>query len=358
MSSACLVVPGSLETKTGGYIYDRRIFEELKRTGWQTTTLSLDPSFPSPTPEALDAARAGFDRMPDGQLVVIDGLALAGLAPLLPDITRRLRPIALIHHPLADETGIDTERASALEAAERAALALVPQIIVTSPWTRRRLAAYAVDPSRVAVVQPGIDRDPSADRKPSAGVRLLSVATITQRKGHAALVESLAGLKHLDWSLRCAGSLELDRHCARALVQQIENEQLGDRITLLGELSPDQVRDEYAQADLFVLPSYLEGYGMALAEAIAHGLPVVSTTAGAIPDTVPASASRLVPPGDVDALTEALRDVIGDAAVRSSLALAASAAADRVSTWATAGLEFAAVLTANLNEPDAMSPGQ
>jgi glycosyltransferase involved in cell wall biosynthesis len=210
------------------------------------------------------------------------------------------------------------------------------------------LIDYAVDPSRVAVVSPGIDRGALVDRAPESTVRLLSVATITERKGHAALIGSLARLKHLDWSLRCAGSLELDRRCAGALERQIEQAALGDRVELLGELTPDAVRDEYTKADLFVLPSYLEGYGMALAEAIAHRLPVVSTTAGAIPDTVPERASRLVPPGDVDALTEALRELIGDPVARLDLTLAACDAADRVSTWAAAGHEFAAVLTASL----------
>ena len=192
MNAVCLVVPGSLATRTGGYIYDRRIFEQLAGVGWRTTTLSLDPSFPLPSETALRDAKAGFDRIADGHLVVIDGLALAGLTPLLPDIVARLRPIALIHHPLADETGIDAARASTLEAAERSALALVPRVIVTSRWTRRRLADYAVDPSRVAVVEPGIDRGPLPDRAPSSTVRLLNVASITERKGHALLIESLA----------------------------------------------------------------------------------------------------------------------------------------------------------------------
>jgi glycosyltransferase involved in cell wall biosynthesis len=341
----CLVVPGSLAIRTGGYIYDSRILRELASQGWQTTTLSLDRSFPSPTEAALRDARARFDQVPDGHLVVIDGLALAGLGPLLPDIVRRLDPVALIHHPLADETGIDAGRAAELAAAETSALALVPQIIVTSQWTRRRLSDYGVEPSRVAVVEPGIDRGPLVERQPSSTVRLLTVATITPRKGHAILIQSLARLTHLDWSLRCAGSLELDPDCARSLSEQIEQSGLKDRVTLLGEQTPAQVRREYGAADLFVLPSWLEGYGMALAEAIAHGLPVVSTTSGAIPETVPASASRLVPAGDVDALTEALSDLIGDPAKHAALARGARNAADSVSTWHDAARNFAAVLT-------------
>jgi glycosyltransferase involved in cell wall biosynthesis len=275
---------------------------------------------------------------------VIDGLALAGLLAHLPKIVQRLNAVALIHHPLAEETGIHAERAIRLEAAERAALALVSRVIVTSPWTRRRLADYGVAPERVLVVEPGVDRGAPRAREPSPGVRLLTVATITPRKGHDLLVEALARLRNLDWSLRCAGSLEHDRRHAEKLQALIEKNGMGERIRLLGELSPGQVCDEYASADLFVLPSYLEGYGMALAEAIAHGLPVISTTAGAIPDTVPKAASRLVAPGDIDALTEALREVIDDAAVRGRLVRSARAAAATLPSWAEAGRTFAAAL--------------
>jgi len=343
--SVCLVIPGDLDIKTGGYIYDRRIFEELEASGWQTSNLSLDQSFPRPTRAALVRAKAAFDQIPAGRLVVIDGLALTGLMSILPEIVSRLNPVALIHHPLADETGIDVESAVELKAAESSALSLVPEIVVTSQWTRRRLADYGVEPSRVAVVEPGIDRGPMISREPSSTVRLLTVATIIPRKGHAVLIEALARLKDLDWSLRCGGSVDLDPACTAALETQIEQAGLSGRVTLLGELSPDTVRGEYSHADLFVLPSYLEGYGMALAEAVAHGLPVVSTLSGAIPDTVPSAASRLVPAGSVDALADALGQLIRDPAALSELARGARDAADSVSTWQQAASDFAAVLT-------------
>ena len=342
--SVCLIVPGAPETLTGGYLYDRRIFEELARLGWVTNILSLDASFPTPTDSALVNAKAAFDALPDGQLVVIDGLALTGLVSLLPAIAKRLCPVALIHHPLADETGIDAARARTLKAAEQSALALVPRIIVTSPWTRRRLADYDVDPARVAVVEPGIDRELVAAREPSSTVQLLTVATVTPRKGHALLIEALSRLKHLDWSLRCAGSLEMDPVCASALRAQIEQTGLNDRVSLLGEVAPANVGAEYGNADLFVLASYLEGYGMALAEAIAHGLPVVSTTAGAIPDTVPAQAACLVPPGNVDALTDVLDRLIGDSKARSALLKGARDAAGQIPGWQDAARKFAGVL--------------
>lgn len=340
-----LVVPGPLETATGGYIYDRRIFRELSQTGWQTSVIELDAGFPQPSDAALAEARLRFDELPAGSLVVIDGLALSGLLPILPLIVNRLNAIALIHHPLADETGIDARSAAQLEAAERAALAVVPQVIVTSPWTRRRLVDYSVQAERIAVVEPGVDRrGVMSDDTRSETVRMLTVASVTPRKGHEILVAALARLKTLDWSLRLAGAEHHDSDYADSIRAQVASAGLTDRVTWLGELAPERVIDEYAAADLFVLPSYLEGYGMALAEAVAHGVPVVSTTAGAIPDTVPGAAGRLVPPGDVGALAVVLAELIGDQDARRRLTQGVREAADSVSTWAQSARGFAAVL--------------
>lgn len=341
-----LVVPGSLETPTGGYLYDRRILQELETLGFRSSVLSLDDSFPTPTGAALTEAGGRFAVIPDGATVIIDGLALAGLLPLLPGIVRRLRPIALIHHPLADETGIGADLRARLDASERAALACMPRVIVTSPWTRRRLADFGVDAERVVVVEPGVDRPPHRQRRPSGVPTLLTVAAVTPRKGHALLVEALARLGHLDWSLRLAGSLDADPDCAKALEAQISDAGLTHRIRLLGALPPGRIFEEYEHADCFVLPSFLEGFGMALAEAVSHGLPVVSTTAGAIPETVPDTAACLVPPGDVDALTDVLQRLLSDPTALAILAEGARTAVLR--TWCEAGRAFAAALAPDL----------
>jgi glycosyltransferase involved in cell wall biosynthesis len=344
MAAVDLLVPGSPDTLTGGYLYDRRIFAGLAQLGWQTTTHSLDPAFPAPGAAALEHAGRVIDAIPDDRLIVIDGLVLAGLLPLLPSLVRRLRPIALIHHPLADETGISPEYARQLGAAEKAALKLMPRIVVTSKWTRQRLSDYDVDPLSIAVVEPGVDRQQVAAPRTAAGIRLLTVASITPRKGHALLIEALSGLQQLDWTLRCVGSLDLDRACADRLREQIAHTGLAARISLLGELPQEQLCWEYAAADLFVLPSYLEGFGMALAEAIAHGIPVLSTTAGAIPDTVPPAAGRLIPPGDGQALTAALRELIANPRAREDLRQGAQNAASRMPGWDDAARSFAALL--------------
>jgi glycosyltransferase involved in cell wall biosynthesis len=361
-----LFVPGDPNTSTGGYIYNAQILAGLAELGWRTRVHSLDDSFPRPTPSALRDARAELAALPSDGVVVIDGLALAGLERVLDTEAKRLPVVALIHHPLALETGLDPGEARLLETAERNALALVSRVIVTSQWTARTLGSYGVPVERVRVVEPGVDRrsprqraaraaakhpsrDTPEDRPWGSGahdetVRLLCVATVTPRKGHAVLLEALAELRDRRWHLTCAGSVTRDAATFAALEHQIDRLALRARVSFLGDLDADALEREYERADLFVLASYLEGYGMALAEAVARGIPVVSTTAGAIPETVPASAGVLVPPGDSRALAKALAPLLDHDDARARLAANARAAAAALPTWSAAAEKFAAAL--------------
>jgi glycosyltransferase involved in cell wall biosynthesis len=347
------VVPGDLRTPTGGYVYDREIIARLAELGWRTTLHALDASFPQPTPAALRAAREELAGIASGSVVVIDGLALPGLDRVLEDEARRLAFVALVHHPVALETGLDPLDAQRFAGAERRALRYVQRVITTSQWTARTLAADGVPIAALRVAEPGVDRRKTLGSTDARGgargpdheaLHLLCVATLTPRKGHALLFEALNELRDRPWHLTCAGSLLRDTSHVAALQHQIDRLSLRKRVSLLGDLDREALERHYARADVFVLPSYLEGYGMALAEAVAHGLPVVSTTAGAIPETVPASASVLVPPGDARALTKALASVIDDPARRATLAASARAARASLPTWAMAAAKFAAAL--------------
>ena len=332
-----LVVPGPLETRTGGFIYDRRIVEQLRARGWRVSVHELAPGLPQPAPAALAD-------LPAGRTVVIDGLALGGMPAIAERECGRLRLIGLVHHPLALETGLTAAQARELHAAERRALAAVAQVVVTSRTTAAALADYGVAPERVTVVNPGTDPAPLAAGSGGAGLNLLCVATLTPRKGHATLVEALAGLQDRSWCLRCAGSAERDADVAAALRRQIAAAGLDGRVVLLGELDETALDGEYARADVFVLASNYEGYGMAFAEAVAHGLPIVATAGGAVAQTVPAAAGLLVPPGDVAALRAALARLIDDSAVRARLREGARRARQGLSTWQEAGDRFAAAV--------------
>ncbi|SFN03708.1 glycosyltransferase family 4 protein [Variovorax sp. OV329] len=344
--------PGELATRTGGYTYDRRIINGLQALGWRVDLHSLGDGFPAPDAAALARARDVVASLPDGALAVADGLGFAVLGDLAHAHAKRLRWVALVHHPLALESGLDDSRRKALHTSERHALKAARHVIVTSPFTARNLVAdFGVPASQISVVEPGTDPAPVSAGSPSGeGLNLLCVATITLRKGHALLVEALAALKERRWTLHCAGSLAMDPACSEALRQAIAREGLADRIVLHGEQDEAGLQRLYAAADAFVLPSYHEGYGMALAEAIARGLPVISTRAGAIADTVPEAAGLLVPPGDAAALRAGLQRLMDDGAWRGQLRAGALAARDALPDWETATARFAGALLAVVNE--------
>jgi glycosyltransferase involved in cell wall biosynthesis len=293
------------------------------------------------------------ETLPDGALAVVDGLAFGAMPELAESHARRLRWVALVHHPLSLETGLEPDVQRALFESERRALSTVRGVIVTSRATARALAAFDVPASRIAVVEPGTDPAPLAMGSGSGALSLLCVATVTPRKGHALLIEALAGLRDRRWTLHCAGSLTMDPVCASALAEAIERHGVGERVVLHGEQDETGLNALYERADAFVLPSFHEGYGMALAEALAHGLPVVSTTAGAIPDTVPADAGVLVAPGDGLALRAALRRVMDDDDWRARLSAGARAARRLLPTWLDSAARFASALDAFQGVPGA-----
>ena len=338
-----VVVPGPLEQRTGGYIYDAQIVAGLRRLGGRVVVRNLAGSFPDADAEARASMTSTLAALPDGARVVIDGLAMGGLPEPVRAARDRLRILSLVHHPLADETGLDEPRRVRFAALERDALGGCAGVLVTSEFTATRLGAYGVAPARVRAVRPGIDPARQA-AGPGLGAppALLCVASVTPRKAQDILVRALARLADLPWSCICAGSLDRAPGYAETVQGLTRETGLADRVRFSGECEPVRLDDLYHHASLCVLPSHYEGYGMALAEALARGLPVVSTTGGAIPHTVPADASLLVPPGDVAALADALRRLLSDEAARAALATAAWRHAKGLPDWHQAARMFAA----------------
>lgn len=332
VSGFAFAIPGDIELATGGYGYDRRVIAECQRAGSAVTHVALPGGFPFPTPEDLAACAARLGALPAGQAVLIDGLAMGALPAAL--LSGLRRPIAaLVHHPLALEAGLDERQRAGLAASERAALALAAAVIVTSPSTARLLERdYGVARDRLVVAVPGTDPCPPA-RGTGAPPRLLAVGAVIPRKAHGVLVEALAALSALDWTCRIVGASDRDGDETRRLRQHIAAHGLGDRIVLTGAISEPALAREFDAADLFVSASLFEGYGMALTEAIAHGLPVVASRAGAIPDTLPPAACVLVPPNDPAALAGALGTLLRDSARRRELARNAREHAASLPGW-------------------------
>jgi glycosyltransferase involved in cell wall biosynthesis len=331
-------IPGAIETRTGGYAYDRRLIAGLRAGGMTVRHLAWPGGFPTPSAADLAEAAQSLAAWPDRGIVIIDGLAFGAMPALAAAEGQRLRLVALIHHPLALETGA----APALSASERAALRHAAAVIATSAATAETLRRdYAVPAERLVVAPPGTDPAPVA-RRGGRPPHLLSLGSVTPRKGHDVLVAALAAVRELPWRCTIAGSLARAPETARRLRAQIASAGLGDRIALAGEVADADAL--YAGADLFVLASRHEGFGMAYAEALARGLPVIGTTAGAIPSVVPESAGALVPPDDAPALAEALARLLTDLPAREAAAAAALRAAAGLPRWGETVATVAALL--------------
>jgi glycosyltransferase involved in cell wall biosynthesis len=307
---------------------------ELQKLGWQVDIANLGEGFPRPPAETKAAAAARLSEVPQGCPIIIDGLAFGVLPEAAKELGERNPLIALVHHPLAFETGLPEAEAEMLFQSERDALSAARGVVAVSQATAQLLMDdYDVPPDLISVASPGSDRAAMAEGSRDGVVRLLAIGSLVPRKGYDVLVAALAGLKNLPWQLTIAGDNSRDANTAAQLDADIVQHGLAGRVDVLGAVPEDSLAPLYAKADLFVLASRFEGYGMAYAEALAHGLPIVGTTAGAVPDTVPPSAGILVEPNDVKALTRTLRLLIENPKERQWLADGARAAAKELPTW-------------------------
>jgi glycosyltransferase involved in cell wall biosynthesis len=345
MPTVVVVVPGRLDVRTGGSIYDRRIVEGLRQRGWCVEVLELDASFPYPTPAALAEAERAFAVVRTGTIVIVDGLALGAMPDLITREASRLRIVGLVHLPLAAAVGLDRDTAVCFETAERRALGAAALVVVTGQATLELIARYELPRDRVVVVEPGTDAAPLA--RGSGGDRLagtsraggapplefLSVATVHPGKGHDLLLTALGALRCRAWRLTCAGSLTRHPAAADRVRTMVTDLGFEERVSLVGDLDRPALGACYEAADVFVLATRQETYGMAVADALACGLPVVATRTGAIPELVGDGAGLLVPVGDTPALVDALTRVLDDAELRARLAVGARRVRQRLATW-------------------------
>lgn len=341
--TAAFAVPGSLETMTGGYFYDRRLVESLRLSGHDIRVITLPEGFPDPGPEAMAVALSQLRVLPADQPVIVDGLAFGAMPTK--EVAQIAAPIiALVHHPLALETGLDAALAARLRGREQANLRLARQLIVPSPHTKAVLVSeYGVPEGKVTVLLPGIDRVPPGVTAQAMPPLILSVGILHPRKGHDVLIAALGRVRDLDWQAVIVGNPWDTAHVAD-LQRLIAQSDLAGRIRLAGAVDTVARDRFYAEATVFALATRYEGYGIVFNEALVHGLPIVTCRTGAVPDTVPAAAGLLVGVEDPHAFALALRQILEDPHLRARMAAAALSAGAALPGWDDVARRAAAVL--------------
>ncbi len=350
MSEVHVIVPEGIDDParpSGGNTYDRRVCRGLAALGWAVHEHAVPGAWPRPGDAGHVALARTVRRIPDGAPVLLDGL-IASTAPeaLVPQ-ARRLRQVVLVHMPLGHRPPDD--EAGALRAREREVLAAAAAVVTTSAWSRRRLGElYALPAGRVHVAEPGVDAARLAPGS-AAGDALLCVAALTPDKGHDVLLDALAMATDLSWRCTCVGSQVRDPVFAHRMRRRARNSRLGDRVRFSGPLTGAELDRAYAAADLLVLASHTETYGMVVTEALARGLPVLATEVGGVTEALGRGEDGtrpglLVPPGDPAALGTALRAWLEDAGLRDRLRRAARERRTTLRPWAATASLVADIL--------------
>ena len=349
MSTVHFIVPAGIDDParpSGGNAYDRRVARGLADAGWTLHLHEVPGSWPSPDEQSLAALEAAVGGIPDGSLVLADGLVASPAPEVLGFDAGRLRLVVLVHMPL----GHSTTDVRAREG-ERTVLTNAASVITTSAWARRTLLElYALPGDRVRPAEPGVDLAELAQGTETAGA-LLSVAAVIPGKGHDVLLDALAPLAGLAWECVCVGTLERDPAFVQRLRRSLLDSGMDDRVRFSGPQTEGELAQSYAAADVLVLPSRAETYGMVVTEALARGLPVVAADVGGVSEALGQGTDGgrpglLVPPGDPAAFGHALRSWLEDAGLRRRLRVAARERRASLADWSTTTSAVADVLRA------------
>jgi glycosyltransferase involved in cell wall biosynthesis len=333
MISAAFAIPGDIATPTGGYRYDREVLARAGGFGVALDHLALPASFPNPSSVDLLRTAGALVSLPADRVLLADGLAYGALPESI-CASIKCPIVALVHHPLALESGIGPMAVRHFRQSEAVALRHAAAVIVTSRVTARTLAEdYDVPLDRITVAEPGTEPAAQATGSGSAEQAILAVGAISPRKGYDVLIDALGELAALSWTLTVVGATDRDTRAYDEARRAVARNGLDARVTFAGSLADEALAGLYARADLFVMPSRYEGYGMVLAEAMARGLPIVATTGGAAAETVPDAAALKVPPGNVTELRVAIARALGDGQLRAALSAASWEAGRALPRW-------------------------
>lgn len=350
VTTAHVVAPDALDDPTrpsGGNTYDRRICTGLSELGWSVRLHTVPGPRPGLEAEAPAALAESLDGVPDGSIVVLDGLVASWAPEVVVRAASRLRVTVLVHTPLA--ALMDEGAAEDAHRSELAVLSTAAAVLTTSAWTRRWLLdRYELDAGRVHTARAGTDTADLASGTTTGG-QLLCVAAIVPGKGHDQLVQALAQLTDLPWRCTFVGALHLDRPFVRRVMREAQEAGIADRLRLTGPLREDDLDALYAAADAVLLASRFETYGLVVTEALARGLPVVAARVGGVAEALGrapdgTSPGLLVPADDPEAFAGALRSWLCDAELRAGLRRSAHGRRLLLAPWSVTARRVADVL--------------
>ena len=350
MTALDFVVPEGIHDParpSGGNAYDRHVCRGLRNLGWVVREHAVPGRWPHPDSRALAGLDGVIRRIPDRAVVLIDGLIASAAPEVLVPEARRLRLVALAHMPLGDRATGDA--AETIRMRERALLSTAVAVVTTSEWSRSRLLGlYELPAERLHVAEPGVDAAGLA-MGTEAGGAMLCVASVIPDKGHDVLLDALQTVSDLTWQCVCVGRLDRDPAFVQRLRRRSLDGGLDNRVHFEGPRDGPELDRSYAGADLMVLASRAETYGMVITEALARGLPVVVTEVGGVTEALGYGSDRsrpglLVPPDDSAALAAALRTWLTDADLRRRLRRAAQARRESLRGWSSTAAILAKVL--------------
>jgi glycosyltransferase involved in cell wall biosynthesis len=351
VSTVHVVVPDGIDDPgrpSGGNTYDRRVCQGLAALGWSMHEHAVRGFWHRPDEKSFAALAEVVGRIPDDALVLIDGLVASRAPEVLVPQAGHLRLVVLVHTPLGHRPPDD--EAHDARSREGAVLSAAAAVITTSGWTRDRLLElYPLSPDRVHVAEAGVEAADLATGTASGG-NFLCVAAVTFDKGYDVLVEALAAISDLPWNCVCVGRLDRDPAFARAVRRRALDRGLDGRVQFAGPRTGAELDRSYGAADLMVLASRGETYGMVITEALARGLPVVAAEVGGLTEALGHGAAGarpglLVAPGDASALEAALRAWLGDAELRGRLRQAARERRETLPGWPATASIIAEALT-------------
>ncbi len=337
------VTVGDTGRLTGGYLYNNRVLRAMQKMG--VAVEEIVPCGGSPEEQEEAASRFGLALNPRRfDVIVVDALARVICAPWL-DRWREERPVVAMVHELPSAAAPEDATDKAREYEEP--LLRADRLIAVSAHGGSILENRGVPAARIRVVPPGFDRLPAdnvVSPPPLGGtVRALCVAQWIPRKGILDLLLAWTLRKRPGASLQLVGETDANPAYA-ASVRAAITASPDASVTVSGPVDDAALEAAYAAADLFVLPSRYEGYGVVYAEALAHGLPVVACNVGPVPELVGEEAALLVPPGDVGALSGTLNLLLGDAALRERMSAAGLSRAKTLPRWEDTTAGFLRVL--------------